>query len=429
MEDPETFLDDGDSKSLEQPQVPVSGGVSASAPVRDLSSSPRWSATTKLVIALALVAIGGLLLVRLLNIVAPLLLSFILAYLIYPIAERTYLGLRLPWRVTVTIVFLFVVLVLIGSFAVGGLAVVEQLQKLIEFIQSTVKDLPALVTDLTSRPFVIGPFTINTKLLDANQVVQQVLGIIQPVLSQAGTSIVSLVSGTATVIGWMFFILLIAYFILSESASFPNRFFKITIPNHEEDIRRMGNALNAIWEAFLRRQLIIVLLTIFAYSIILGAYQVRFFFGLALLAGLARFIPYVGPFAAWTTYGLVSYFQGHTAFGLSPLAYVLLVVGTAWVLDMFMDNYVVPRMMSNALRIHPAAVMIFALVSLNLLGVVGMVLAAPVLATIKLLFDYIFAKLFDQDPWANMATVAAPGPLPPLIPLLRQRFDHLVRRR
>jgi putative heme transporter len=154
---------------------------------------------------------------------------------------------------------------------------------------------------------------------------------------------------------------------------------------------------------------------------------VHYFFGLALLAGLARFIPYVGPFVAWTSYGLVAFFQGSTIFGLSPVAYVALVVGCAWLTDVVMDNFVVPRLMSNALRVHPAAVMVSALVAFNLLGVIGMVLAAPVLATVKLFLEYLLAKMFDQDPWANLDTMpAAISPsLPPIVPTLQSRYTQL----
>ena len=68
-----------------------------------------------------------------------------------------------------------------------------------------------------------------------------------------------------------------------------------------------------------------------------------------------------------------------------------------------MDNVVVPRLMSNALRVHPAAVMVSALVAFNLLGMIGVVLAAPVLATVQLLLDYLVAKLSDRNPWVNLS--------------------------
>lgn len=407
----------------EETQVPVSGGLPAAKP-----SSPRWGSTTKLIVGLSLVAGSAFLLTRFLNIVGPLLLAFILAYLFYPVAEQTRVGLRIPWRVSVTILFLFLVILLVGSIAIGGLAVIDQLQSLIKFLDNALKGLPAFITDLSSRPFQIGPFTLDTQLLDANAVAQQVLGIVQPVLTQAGSSIVAFASSITTAIGWLFFILLISYFILAESGGGSNRLFSLTIPGHDEDIRRLGIALNRIWEAFLRGQVTIVLMTILIYSVLLGSFGLRFFFGLALLAGLARFVPYVGPFVAWTSYGLVAYFQGHTIFGLSPFGYVALVVGCAWVMDIIIDNFVTPRLMSNALRVHPAAVMISALVALNLLGVIGVVLAAPVLATLKLFVDYVFAKLFDEDPWARMETIAPPNPLPPFVPLLQERVTYYRKR-
>lgn len=395
------------------------------APVsRQGTMSPHWSSTTKLIIGFTMAAIGAFLLFRFLNIVGPLLLAFILAYLFYPLAERTRALLKIPWRVLVTILYLLLMILVLGSITMGGVAVVEQLQNLIKFLDSAVRGLPEFIADITSRPIQVGPFELNTELLDANAVAQQVLNVVQPMLTQAGSSIVNFASSTATAIGWLFFILLVSYFILAESGGFPNRLISLSIPGHDEDIRRLGMALNRIWNAFLRGQVTIVLLTILVYTVLLGSYGVRFFFGLALLAGLARFVPYVGPLVAWTTYGLVAFFQGRTIFDLPPLGYVALVVGSAWALDVFLDNFVTPRLMSNALRVHPAAVMISALVALNLLGVIGVVLAAPVLATVKLFIDYIFSKLFDQDPWENMETISAPTPLPPLIPLIRERYTR-----
>jgi predicted PurR-regulated permease PerM len=154
---------------------------------------------------------------------------------------------------------------------------------------------------------------------------------------------------------------------------------------------------------------------------------VRFFIGLAVLAGLARFVPYVGPAVTWTTYGLVSYFQGTTIFGLSPFGYVILVVGTSWVVDIILDNFVGTRLMGNVLQIHPAAVMVSALVGANLFGLVGVVLAAPVVATLKLVMTYIFNRLFDQDPWKDIR-MAGPPDQRPIFATIYVMLRHVQKR-
>jgi predicted PurR-regulated permease PerM len=155
---------------------------------------------------------------------------------------------------------------------------------------------------------------------------------------------------------------------------------------------------------------------------LLGALGVNFYYGLAFIAGLARFVPYVGPAVAWTTYGLVSLFQGTTIFGLDPLGYVILVIGISWFTDIILDNFVVPRLMGDALKVHPAAVLVAVIISASLFGFIGVLLAAPVLATVKLIGQYVFFKLFDLDPWEKIIDnriSTEPKISPRLKPILR----------
>ena len=51
------------------------------------SSSPKWNWTTRLVVGITLVAIVAFLAIRFQNLIGPLLLSFILSYLFYPLAR------------------------------------------------------------------------------------------------------------------------------------------------------------------------------------------------------------------------------------------------------------------------------------------------------------------------------------------------------
>lgn len=406
----------------------ISKGIEAAPPPAQAWTSPHWGATTKLIVGLTLAAVFVFLVFRFLNILGPLLLTFILAYLLYPMADMLHRYLRLPWRLSVTLVYLVVVLLLLGLLTAGGVAIVDQVQSLIKFLEKAITDLPGTIENLLSTPLQIGPFLFQPNALDINvdTLTNQILGVVQPLLSGAGTLVGSFASSAAVVVGWVFLILLISYFILAESGGVPNLITSLELPGYAQDMQRLSNELGRIWNAFLRGQLTIVLLTITLYMVILGALGVKFFFGLALLAGLARFIPYVGPAIAWTTYGLVSFFQGSTLFGIPPLGYVALVVGTAWVMDMIMDNAVAPRIMADALRVHPALVMVSALVAANLLGVIGVVLAAPVLATVQLFLNYILRKMLDQDPWAGMQTISPSGNIEALMPEVQKRAAFVV---
>ena len=120
---------------------------------------------------------------------------------------------------------------------------------------------------------------------------------------------------------------------------------------------------------------------------------------MALLAGAARLVPYIGPTINWTTIGVVAYFQSPSYLGLQQWHLVLAVLISAIILDQIFDNLVTPRIYSNVLNVHPAAVLITAIIAANLLGFIGLLLAAPVLATLTLFVKYAFRKMLDLDPW------------------------------
>lgn len=383
-----------------------------------VSSTMKWSSTVKLLVGVVLFIIAAWLFLRFQNIIGLLLFAVVLAYLLYPLTKWFHTWSHFSWRWSVSVVFLVVVVIILGLTTLSGLAVIEQSQSLIRFLDRSLRDLPMFLQNLSSQPIVIGPYEFTPNLSDINAISQNLLGMVQPVLGQAGSILGSILSGAANFLGLFFFILLIAYFILAESSGRSNQLIRMNIPGYNEDFSRFGVYLSGIWNAFLRGQLTIIFITILVYMVLLGSLGLRFFIGLALLAGLARFVPYVGPAVAWTSYGLVAFFQGSTIFGLTPIWYVVLVVGMAWLTDLILDNFVGARLMGNALQIHPAAVMVSALVGANLFGIVGVVLAAPVVATLRLFMGYIINRLLDLDPWQGIKTTS---------PLHQRPITHMIR--
>jgi predicted PurR-regulated permease PerM len=107
---------------------------------------------------------------------------------------------------------------------------------------------------------------------------------------------------------------------------------------------------------------------------------------------------------------LVTYFQVFKVFGLSPFYYSLLVLVIALVIDQIFDNIVSPRILSDALKVHPAAVLVAAIVAANLFGLLGVVVAAPILATAALLWRYTLRKMLDLDPWPEEEIHQQPPP-------------------
>jgi predicted PurR-regulated permease PerM len=389
------------------------------------NASPRWSSNAKLLVGLVMIGIVAFLLVRFQSLIPPLLIIFIISYLLHPLAALIANSFKISWKAAVGILYLSILISIVGLLTVGGIGLVQQVQNLINQVQSIIAGLPAMIEQISGQVYHIGPLTIDMPALTKSTLIQDILSIVQPLLGRTGNLVGAVASRAVQIIGWTFFILIVSYFIVSESNGLASNLIRIEVPGHSEDLRKLGSKLGRIWNAFLRGQIIIFILAFVIYAIVLNILGVKFALGLALMAGLARFLPYIGPAITWITMGLITYFQTSKPFNLEahPLIYVAIVVGAALVIDQIMDNYVSPRIMAQALRVHPAAVLVAALIMANLLGILGVVIAAPLLASLTLLGRYTMRKMFDLDPFPPSEAL----PRPPGSREVKARF-RLLRR-
>lgn len=393
---------------------------------QQIPTSPAWGTNTKLVIALTIVVIIGALLVEFQFVITPLLIALVLAYLFHPLASFLQQKLRFSWGASVGFIYLISIILLLGLLTWGGVGIVQQAQSLVTVVQNAIKNLPDLIASISGKVYSFGPFKIDFSALDLNTISSQIIGMVQPLLSQTGTLVSSLAGSAANFFGWTFFVILVSYFVLAESGGLRGNMIAVDIPGYAQDFERLSRELGRTWNAFLRGQIIIFFIAIIVYAVVLGVLGVHYAISLAFMAGLARFVPYVGPAVNWTILVLVSYFQVYKLFGLSPFYYTLLILVIAIVIDQIFDNMVTPRILSDALKVNPAAVLVAAIVAANLFGLLGVVVAAPILATAAILWKYIMRKMLDLDPWPEEEQ---PQPLPPpgsrLIVPIRRFFRNL----
>ncbi|MCK4801071.1 MAG: AI-2E family transporter [Anaerolineales bacterium] len=275
---------------------------------------------------------------------------------------------------------------------------------MVRSLQEFAENLPGLANDLSQY---LEQYGAVGEYINLNDLANRLLETLQPLLGQAGSVVGSVATGAAVSIGRIFFVVFVAYFILAESQSVAEIGID-QIPEYSYDFRRMSRQLRNIWDSFFRGQIIIFMMVFVVYLVVLSALGVNYFIALAAMTGLAVFIPYVGLWITNTILVLVTFLQPNNYFGLHPWQYAAMVLAIALVINFIFDNYISPRFLGRALDIHPAAVIVSALFMASLLGIVGIFLAAPVVATIKLLGIYVFRKMFDLDPWPEAEVDSKP---------------------
>jgi predicted PurR-regulated permease PerM len=388
-------------------------------------ASPRWGSTVKLVVSLTLVVILGALLVRFKFVIIPVLMAFFLAYLLFPLASRISRKTPLSWAMTVNLFYVVIILILLALLTWGGVGLIGQVQNLITAIQHYATELPDIIANLSHKVFTIGPFHLDLSTIDWATIGKQVLSYVEPALGKVGSLVGSLAGSAASTIGWLAFVVIVSYFFLLESGGFRTRIIQVDIPGYADDTRRLSQRLARIWNAYLRGQIIIFISKVIAYAVVMSILGVHYSVVVALIAGFASFLPYVGPAINWIVLGLVTFFQVSNPFGLPPLTYTIVAIVIALIIDQIFDNLVAPRVMADNLKVHPAFVLIAAIIAANLIGLIGIIIAAPLLATLQLIGRYTLRKLLDRDPWPPEEDAPRSRPIPKWL----RKIRHWWRKR
>jgi predicted PurR-regulated permease PerM len=392
-------------------------------------ASPPWSPATKIVVGVSVLAALAALLIAFRDFIGPLVLALMLAYLMHPLAGALTRWARLSWRTAVAVVYLLLAAVVLALLAAGGFALVQQAEGLYGVVQDfLLTDLPHWLQYLSTHTYAFGPWVLDFRQYDFNALNQQLLTSVQPLIGQLGTLVSRLAASTLQVLGWLAFVWLTSYFLLAESGRVSSNLVTIRIPGYQHDLERMGKELGRIWNAFLRGQLTVAAIAMVWAWLWLTVVGAPMTLVLASLAAIARFVPYVGPFVLYTITALAILLQPTAAWGLQPWQMALVTVGGMFVGDNIIDNFVTPRILGEALGVHPAAVLVTALVGAKLFGVLGLLFAAPTLASLRLFGHYIMRKMFDQDPWADWHTVPPYSLTGGLVGWLGRLYRRLRRR-
>jgi predicted PurR-regulated permease PerM/GNAT superfamily N-acetyltransferase len=364
--------------------------------------SPRWSTTAKAIVMVAILAVLGYLLVRFQLVVTPLIMAVILAYLFNPLAARMTQRLRMSRTLAVLLIYGVLLLLFLGLLSGAGLLIQQQFSGVLSTALTFINSIPEWLASLSAQPVHIGPFTFNLSATDITALQNALIPTARDWIGRLTDWMTTAASSVAIFLAWSMFVFIISYYLLNDLYALEGTLLRVTPPDFRKDIERLLTELGPIWNAFLRGQMLLSLIMGTAVGLTMSALGVRYSIILGLIAALMEFIPIVGPYVTTGTAIIIALFQTENWLGLPPATYTIVVAAAALLLQQIEANVLGPRIMSRHLRLNPAALIIAAFIGASLAGIPGLLLAGPMLATLRLIGRYFYAKLFDLPPWPDL---------------------------
>lgn len=209
-----------------------------------------------------------------------------------------------------------------------------------------------------------------------------------------------LAGGAISVVGWLAITFTLSIYLALDFPRLGSDLASIARQSgYAADFDRLLGELNSIGNAYLRGQALLGLVVGALTWILLTAIGVHNAFALGLLSGVLEVVPYFGPILSAVAAVLVAFFQPENYLGLGQVPYALLTLGVMFLVQQLEGNFIVPRVMGDALNLRPLTVLIAVLIGGTLAGMLGIILAAPVAAAIRVLGQYTWRKLLDLPPF------------------------------
>lgn len=378
---------------------------------------PRWTSQTKLLVIVLLLIGAGYFLYKFSVAIGPLVLAVILAYILSPLVSLLHIRLRFPRALAILIVYLLFGLIITGLLWIF-------IPMLINQIGHFTTNIEQLLTD--AQKFFGGKFFFAGFTVDGQVILQRLITGLEGAVSPVIGGTLDIVTAILESLVWIIFILVISIYLIKDSAKVGEWFLHLVPPAYRSDYSRILGEINTIWSSFFRGQLLLSLVVatfITLEGLIIG---MPFALVMGLIAGLMEFFPSIGH-GIWLTLAvIVGYFAGSTWIQIPSWAFVILIVVIHILFTQFDLNYLIPRIIGRSVHLPPLVIILGIVAGAALAGVLGVVLAAPSIASLRLILRYVYAQLFEVESSFEKSTVSA---LPPPDALWWQKRVARIRRR
>lgn len=370
-------------------------------------TSPQWEPRTRRLAAIALViAVLALVSFLLYGVLDSIVIAALVAFLAEPILRVGVERLHLPRWLTLLIVYLSVAAIAYGAVLILPVLVIDSISQIdwaeiVSSIDKWLADAALRLGEMGVPGFDTTSAAVEEVIVSASATTTPVdpgwlLTLFEQFLS-AATGFLGVALG---LISGIFFVLIIAVYLSVDSDRFFQAAARLAPVGHEQDVYELGRRLNRSWSDYVRGQGVMILVigfTTFVVAWLIGLPGALF---LGIIAGLLEVIPTFGPIIATIPAVLVALFQGSTRFDMNNVVFAIVVIAAYILIQQLESNLIAPKVMGTSVQLPPLVVLISITAGYQVAGVLGAILAVPVVASSRVILSYVWAKIQSRDPWA-----------------------------
>ena len=304
--------------------------------------------------------------------------------------------------VALTFLIVFIAIVITFSIVISAISSqvrmisLDDVTNLINNVSNSLQDINNGILSMLKK--------LNVDSKDLNDVLQSVGNKAADFASSLSQSLMkSLSKMTSFFTNLLFAIIFSVYFLLDSKnlKKYWNKVLKaITTKRFYAGFRQLITDMDVVFSGYIRGQLIDAFLMCILISVSLSIVGVKFAVLIGIFTGIGNLIPYVGPIVAYASTITVCFLQQDWKLLIIACLVIL-------VIQLIDGNIINPKLLSTTIEVHPMLIIVALIAGSTIGGILGMLLAVPVAALIKLYFDRFIDLLIRQRQFKATTDAAA----------------------
>ncbi len=335
-----------------------------------------------------------------LSVISPVFIGFIIAWLLDPLATK--LANKMPRVVACILTYLIIF---------GGIILLLVLT--VPTLSSSVSDIVSVVPDIVDNVQNFASDTLenlgNSKQVEEykNTLLNKIEDVGSNLANNLPDSIWNFGKGLISTSTNIILGLMIGFYLLFDFRKFQGHLLSIIPKNWHKGTKDLMSRINGKLRSYVQGVLLVMVLVFITQSIGFSLAGLKAPFLFALFCAITDVIPYIGPWIGGAPAVIVG-------FTVDPMVGVFCLVSVV-VCQLLENNFYQPLIMGKTMKLHPVTIMLGLLLFNYFFGMIGMIVATPLIATIKIIIEFIIenttlGKKFDNYQKNNKKTVREEKP-------------------
>ena len=349
-----------------------------------------WSLPFRYTVGIIVFIVAVALLIYAREAVKMLVIAGFITYIISPVVALVMKHTSLSRRAAVNTVYFSALIVMVSIPATLTPIFFDEIQIVASDLLGFSRQTSALLT----KPVVFGSMVFHFEQLGQSFVHLQ-----ESVLTPLPREALALLETTSINVLWFLVILVSVHLFMSEWPHIRDWLIQLAQQPYQRDMRELYKRLRNVWMAYLRGQIVLMLVVGIVFTIAWLILGIPGALVLGMLAGFFTLIPDVGPFIAAVLAMAVALLEGSSWIPL-PNYLVAGIVGLTYLVLINLKNFLLrPIIMGRSLHMNEGIIFIAIIIATILEGILGALLVIPVMASAVVIMEYLRRRVLGLSPF------------------------------